>query len=93
MIELGILSTFLCNVQSQLGGVHKLRLHDFSFFTFPPPFTFLWYKSLRYKSLQKVNYFDHPPSSCERALISDINFYHVKIIVFLNFETSLKQSN
>ena len=47
-----------------LGGVHKLRLQDLSFFdTYPPSFTFSMI------SLQKVDFFDHlPHSSCKRSL-------------------------
>ena len=49
-----------------IGGVHKLRLQDLSFFDHLPP---LCLHSLRYKSLQKVDFFDHlPPSSCKRSL-------------------------
>ena len=50
-----------------LGGVHKLRLSTrFGFFWPPTPLRlhFVWYKSL-----QKVNLFDHlPPSSCKSSL-------------------------
>ena len=50
----------------RLGGIHKLRLQDLGFFWPPTPLRlhFIWYKSL-----QKVNFFDHlPPSSCKRSL-------------------------
>ena len=48
-----------------LGGIHKLRLQDLAFLTtYPLRLHFLWYKSL-----QKVNFFDHlHPSSCKRSL-------------------------
>ena len=58
----------------RLGDVHKLRLQNLAFFnplSPPPPIPlhFLWYKSL-----QKVNFFDHlPPLSCKHSLEMEIN--------------------
>ena len=44
------------NIRKPLGGIHKLPLQDLFFFWPPTPLRlhFLWYKSL-----QKVNIFDH----------------------------------
>ena len=42
-----------------LGGVHKLRLQDLSFFDHLPPFVYIYYSI---KSLQKFTIFDHVPS-------------------------------
>ena len=69
---------FPFEIKWPLGGVHKLPLQDLSFFWPPTPLRlhFLWYKSL-----QKVNFFDHlPPSSCKRSLWTAPNFILFQLI-------------
>ena len=52
--------------RTEQGGVHKLRLQDFSFFDHLPPSVYIFYGN---KSLQKIDFIDHlPPSSCKRSL-------------------------